>query len=99
MAVLVETLNRFSWQMRRRIIIGILVWGAALVTYLAVVGDASIRDTIAFNVIWLMGAVIGSYVFGASWDDQNARKTAIASQAVDNAAGQTDGTVTTTVSQ
>jgi hypothetical protein len=85
-------IDKYSWGMRRRIIIATLVWCALLVTYLAVWGrPTSLSEAIATNLLLLMGGVIGSYVFGAVWDDASRRKTEIAQQAVDQ--GQTDTSV------
>jgi hypothetical protein len=70
--------------MRRRIIVATLVWCAALVTYLAVWGrPTSLSEAISTGLILLMGSVIGSYVFGAVWDDKNARSADVTSQAID----------------
>lgn len=78
-----------DWAVRRRIIILTLIWGAGLVTYLAVWGrDISLSDTIAMNIILLMGGIIGSYVFGAVWEKNVARKADVAQQAVEQ--GDTD---------
>jgi hypothetical protein len=69
-----------------------LVWCALLVTYLAIWGrPTSLSEAIATNLLLLMGGVIGSYVFGAVWDDASRRKTEFAQQAVDQ--GQTDTSV------
>lgn len=80
-----------DWAIRRRIIIWILLWGVGEVTYLTVWGKAdSLRETIATNIILLMGAVIGSYVFGVVWDTKN-KATAETQQA---AIAQADTTTT-----
>lgn len=64
-------LGKTSWTIRRRIIIGTLLWCVALVTYLAVFGrPVSLSETIANGCLLLMASVIGSYVFGAVWDDK-----------------------------
>ncbi len=64
-------IGRSSWAIRRRIIIGTLVWCGCMVTYLAVFGRAvSLSETIANGCLLLMASVIGSYVFGAVWDDK-----------------------------
>lgn len=61
-----------SWRIRRRIIVGTLLYCAAMVLYLAVWGDStSLAEAIATGLILLAGSVIGSYVFGAVWDDRN----------------------------
>jgi len=85
-------IDKYPWGIRRRIIIATLVWCALLVTYLAIWGrPTSLSEAIATNLLLLMGGVIGSYVFGAVWDDASRRKTEIAQQAVDQ--GQTDTSV------
>lgn len=82
-----------DWAVRRRIIILTLFWSAVLITYLAVWGrDISLTDTIAMNLILLMGGIIGSYVFGAVWESNSQRKSKIAETAVDQ--GTADTTVT-----
>ncbi|MGR9384925.1 hypothetical protein [Rhizobium leguminosarum] len=88
-----DLLARSSWAIRRRIIIATLIWCAMLVTYLAIWGrPTSLSEAIATNLLLLMGGVIGSYVFGAVWDDQSRRKTEVAQSAID----QSDPTTTTT---
>jgi hypothetical protein len=78
-----------DWAVRRRIIILTLIWCSGIVTYLAVWGrPIALSDTIAMNLILLMGGIIGSYVFGAVWEKNVARKTELAQQAVDQ--GDTD---------
>lgn len=64
--------TRTSWTIRRRIIIGTLIWCSCLVTYLAIFGrPVSLSETIANGCLLLMASVIGSYVFGAVWDDKS----------------------------
>lgn len=61
-----------SWRIRRRIIVGTLLYCGAMVLYLAVWGEStSLAEAIATGLILLAGSVIGSYVFGAVWDDRN----------------------------
>lgn len=82
-----------DWAVRRRIIILALIWGAGLITYLAVWGrPIALSDTIAMNMILFMGGIIGSYVFGAVWETNVQRKADVAQAAVDQ--GGTDTTVT-----
>lgn len=64
-----------SWRIRRRIIVGTLLYCAAMILYLAVWGKStSLEEAIATGLILLAGSVIGSYVFGAVWDDRNVMK-------------------------
>jgi hypothetical protein len=62
---------RSSWTMRRRIIIIVLVWCGVMVTYLAILGrPIQLSETAVNGLLLLMASVIGSYVFGAVWDDK-----------------------------
>lgn len=71
----------FSWANRRFLIRAILLWCAGEVTYLTVIGaDTRLNETIVSGVLLLMGSTIGSYVFGAVWDDRNARQAAVESE-------------------
>ncbi len=63
---------RPTWKNRRRVIFGSLVFCAGVIGYLAGWGaDTAVNETIAMGVLILAAAVIGSYVFGAVWDDKN----------------------------
>lgn len=89
---MVDLITRSSWAVRRRIIIATLLWCASLVTYLAIWGrPITLVEAIASGCLLLMGSVIGTYVFGATWDDQAKRKAQVAQAAVD----QSDPTSTT----
>ncbi|MBT8449209.1 MAG: hypothetical protein KJO69_05940 [Gammaproteobacteria bacterium] len=60
-----------TWKNRRRVIFSTLVYCAAMVTYLAIWGeDTSLHQDIASGLILLTASVVGSYVFGAIWDDK-----------------------------
>lgn len=67
-----------TWTQRRRIIRWTLAFCGAAVGYVIVwPGDAitaPVRSAIAMALVALAGSTIGSYVFGAVWDDHNARK-------------------------
>lgn len=70
-------MNRPPWKVRRRIVIGTLLFCAFVVLWLAIRGaDTELSRSIASGAFMLAGAVIGSYVFGAAWDDFNVMKTA-----------------------
>lgn len=59
-----------SWRIRRRIIIATLIFCAAEVAYLTGWGDDTrLAEAIATGCLLLAGSVIGSYVFGAAWQD------------------------------
>jgi hypothetical protein len=49
-------------------VIAICLWAAVQS------GDAMLIKSISDNAFWLAGAIIGSYVFGAVWDDADKRK-------------------------
>jgi len=69
---------RPSWKVRRRIVILTLLWCAGMVTYLAVWGrDIDLSETTVNGSLLLMASVIGSYVFGAVWDDKNHGQAAV----------------------
>ena len=60
-----------SWYIRRKIIITTLIFSAIIVTYLTLYGeDNRLHETIATGLIFLSASVIGSYVFGAVWNDK-----------------------------
>jgi hypothetical protein len=71
------------WNVRRRAAIAILVWGAVLITYLAILGQPdSLREAIANSVALLMASTAGSFIFGAVWDDSSSRRAEIDAMAV-----------------
>jgi hypothetical protein len=61
-----------KWEHRRRIIYGTLIFCAICIIYLLLFGkgDNRLQETIAESAFFLAGGVIGSYVFGAVWDDK-----------------------------
>jgi hypothetical protein len=62
-----------SWRIRRRVIVATLTFCAAGVAYLIAAGDDTrLHESIANGLILLAGSTVGSYVFGAAWDDANA---------------------------
>lgn len=67
-----------TWPKRRRVIYFVLLFLSQVVAvclWAAVQsGDAMLIKSVSDNAFWLGGAVIGSYVFGAVWDDANKRK-------------------------
>ena len=69
-------IGRPPWRIRRRVIFGTLLFCAVFVGWLAVAGeDTALNQSIANGLILLAGGVVGSYVFGAAWDDLNVMKT------------------------
>lgn len=68
MRAMIET----SWIWRRTTVFGTLGFCAWAVGYLTIWGaDTALAREIATSLILLAGTVIGSYVFGATWDDLN----------------------------
>jgi len=60
------------WKNRRRVIFGSLFYCAGQLAYLAALGaDTRVNEMIVLGSFVLAGGVIGSYVFGAVWDDKN----------------------------
>ena len=63
------------WALRRLIIMITLIFCATCVTYIVLYGDDTrVNETIIVSCFALAGATIGSYVFGAVWDDRNKQK-------------------------
>lgn len=63
---------RPSWKNRRRVVIVTLLYCATVVGWLVLHGASTqLNESIANGLILLAGGVIGSYVFGAAWDDLN----------------------------
>lgn len=59
------------WRVRRRIVILVLLWCAGMVTYLSVWGrPISLSEATVNGVLLLMASTLGSYVFGAVWDNK-----------------------------
>lgn len=66
------------WGVRRRLIMATVLYCAGEVTYLTIWGrDTELHQAIAVSLILLAGSTIGSYVFGAAWDNKNERDAEI----------------------
>lgn len=69
--------GQFEWHRRRMLIYATLAFnlvsGCALLVAGLVGMDSTLLTTLTVSNYSLAGAVIGSYVFGAVWDDKNAR--------------------------
>ncbi len=66
-----DKIGSSNWRARRRIIVVTLVWCGGLITYLVIWGrPISLSETAVNAGFLLMGSIIGSYVFGAVWDDK-----------------------------
>lgn len=80
MAPVIET----SWLWRRSVVLATLAFCGLIVGYIALSGpDDRVRETTVMALSALAGAVIGSYLFGAAWDDRNKRAASL--QAVGDA--------------
>lgn len=67
-----------SWKLRRRVIFGTLAYCALHVSYLTFwAGDTVLRQQIAIALTGLAAATVGSYVFGAVYDDRNIRRDGV----------------------
>jgi hypothetical protein len=63
------------WTIRRRIVALSLLFCAGVIVHSMIWQDSeSIAEVVITNAFWSAGAIIGSYVFGAVWDDQNHRR-------------------------
>ncbi len=57
----------------------------AVLTYLAVWADDSpLRQTIASSLALLLASTIGSFIFGAVWDDQGDRRAQVDAMAINS---------------
>jgi hypothetical protein len=71
------------WNVRRKMAVAILIWAGALITYLAIWGQAdSLREAIATSAALLMASTAGSFIFGAAWDDASSRRAEVDAMAV-----------------
>lgn len=69
-----------AWIVRRKIIIYSLIWLGMLITFVSLYAlfksrESSLQETIVIAAFTLFGSIVGSYVFGAIWDDKNKRST------------------------
>ncbi len=64
--------GRPPWKVRRRLVIVTLAFCAGVIMFLIGWGeDTELNRAIATGAMLLSGSVLGSYVFGAAWDDKN----------------------------
>ena len=67
-----DSLDKPSWKIRRRVIIGTLLFCAFCVLWVLFGDDErSVVEMIVMASFGLAGSVVGAYVFGAVWDDNN----------------------------
>lgn len=79
-------MTRPPWKLRRRIINLTLLFCAGIVIWLVIDGrDTNLAAATVNAAFLLAGMVIGSYVFGAAWDDRNVMKaTGLEAYGADN---------------
>lgn len=59
-----------SWKLRRRAVFGSLIFGGAIVTYVALRWDStSLAETLVLGGFGLIGAVVAAYIGGAAYED------------------------------
>jgi uncharacterized membrane protein len=59
-----------SWKLRRRAVFGSMVFGVAIIVYVAFRwDDTSLAQTLALGGFGLIGAVVAAYVGGAAYED------------------------------
>ena len=59
-----------SWKLRRRAVFSSLLFGFALIAYIAILGEStSLNETLALGAFGLVGAVIAAYIGGAAYED------------------------------
>lgn len=64
-----------AWNYRRRIVTWTLIFCAVMIMlafFYGTCANVEVRKEIVSSAFLLAGAVIGSYVFGAVWNDKNA---------------------------
>lgn len=58
------------WKMRRRAVFGSMIFGAAIIMYVAWRwDDTSLAETLALGGFSLIGAVVAAYIGGAAYQD------------------------------
>jgi len=65
-----QDISQPSWKFRRRAIFGSLIFSALIILYVAARwDDTQIGDTLALGAFGLMGAIVASYIGGATYQD------------------------------
>lgn len=65
-----------SWKNRRRTIFASLIFCAFCVAYVMIWGetDSRVHETIVWGAFLTAAGIIGSYVFGAAWENNHLQK-------------------------
>lgn len=72
---LTEALYLDNWPRRRRWMITLLVWLMGNAQYLILFGqDTALHQNALVALLSAIVAIIGSYIFGATWDDREKRR-------------------------
>lgn len=59
-----------SWKLRRRAVFGSMLFGVAVIVYVAIRwDDTSLAQTLALSGFGLIGAVVAAYIGGAAYED------------------------------
>jgi hypothetical protein len=67
-----KIMQKPSWRIRRRIIHLTLLFCAFCISWVLIVqDDRSVLEIVVMSAFALAATVIGSYIFGAVWDDNN----------------------------
>lgn len=65
-------MDRPPWTVRRRLVIATLMFCAFCITWIMIRGDSRpVNEVIVMCSFGLAFSVLGSYIFGAVWDDKN----------------------------
>jgi hypothetical protein len=70
-----RVVGRDNWQFRRVVVFLSLLFSAGIILWIVISGtDSTLYREIAVAMIAADVAIIGSYVFGAVWDDKSKRR-------------------------
>lgn len=74
-----ETLFRDNWPKRRKWMLRVLLWAIANAQWIIVAAfwfnsENSILSNALIALLGLIASIIGAYVFGATWDDNDKRR-------------------------
>lgn len=70
-----KKVSKDNWKYRRNTVFAALFWVAAMVMYILFRGnDTMLYRDVSVALIGAGVAIIGSYVFGAVWDDRSKRR-------------------------
>jgi hypothetical protein len=73
-----ELMNKLfldNWPKRRRWMQVILAWALANAQYIIIWGrDSGLHENALIALLTLIASILGTYVFGATWDDRDKRR-------------------------